>query len=257
MNANKIQSSLSKGYWAAIAAGMVTFAGASANAELLLGVTSGSSPGGSDNDIVTFDSAAPGIILSEFNISGLASGETIRGIDMWNGIVYGMGSQGHLYSLNYTTGAATPIGASFGIAPNGAAFGVENSPAGFHVVSELDQNLLVNRATGVATAGTAVNPGGGAAVFLDGLAWRASTSTMFGIDSLGNTVGTWNPVTGTYTTLGGGGAIGFDVARINGFDISDGTGIAYLVSGASSSDTQANLYQVNLTSGMASLSGLV
>src|SRR5438093_998313 len=87
-----------KGCVAALTLGMA-FLGTSAQAEKLLGVTSGSSPGGADNDLVSFSSTAPGVILSEFNISGLATGETIRGIDSWNGTVYGIGSQGHLYSF--------------------------------------------------------------------------------------------------------------------------------------------------------------
>jgi hypothetical protein len=77
---------------------------------------------------------------------------------------------------------------------------------------------------------------------------------MYGIDSSANTFGTYNAATGIYSTVG---PLGFDVARNNGFDISDATGIAYLASGATSSDVQANLYRVNLATGMATLIGLV
>jgi hypothetical protein len=77
---------------------------------------------------------------------------------------------------------------------------------------------------------------------------------MFGIDSSANSFGTFNPATGAYSTIG---LLGFDVARNNGFDISDSSGVAYLASGASSSDVQANLYTINLTTGLASLVGLI
>jgi hypothetical protein len=77
---------------------------------------------------------------------------------------------------------------------------------------------------------------------------------MFGIDSSANSLGTFNPGTGTYSTIG---LLSFDVARNNGFDISGASGTAYLASGASSSDVQANLYSVNLATGMASLIGLI
>jgi len=252
MKTEKIQGVVKSCVVAIVAAGVVAFSVTSAQAEKLIGVTSGSSPGGSDNDLVIFSSTQPGLILSEFNISGLFSGETIRGIDSWNGTVYGIGSQGHLYSfLNYeTSGAATFVG-TLGVALNGAAYGAENSPAGFHVTTELGQNLVVSRATGAVTQN---GPAIAAPFAVDALAWRTATSTMFAIDSLANTVGTFNAGTGTYSALGG---IGFDVARINGFDISDATGIAYLVSGATSSDTQANLYQVNLATGIATLVGAV
>jgi len=237
-----------KGCLAAITVGVATFAGAPAQAELLVGL-SFPSQGSGGNDVVSFSSTAPGTILSDHPITGLSGGEELRGIDQWNGTIYALGSGGNLYTLDYNTGAASLV-AHFGVL-NGASYGVENSTAGFHVVSELGYNVVVNRGTGVATANPAINPAG---TFLTGLAWRAGTSTMFGIDSSANSFGTFNPGTGLYSTVG---LLGFDVARNNGFDISGGTGIAYLVSGASSSDVQANLYQVNLATGLATLVGLV
>jgi len=76
---------------------------------------------------------------------------------------------------------------------------------------------------------------------------------MFAIDSSANTFGILNAATGTFTTIG---PLGFDVARNNGLDTApDGT--MYLVSGASSSDVQANLYTVNPVTGFATLVGQV
>jgi hypothetical protein len=190
------------------------------------------------------------MIQFDHPINGMAGGESIRGIDFWNGTLYALGSGGNLYNLNYNTGQATLIG-GLGVVLNGASYGVENDTTGFRIVSELGQNLTVNRATGAATAGPAVSPSG---TFLSALAFRRSTGTMYGIDSSANTFGTYNPTTGAYSTTG---ALGFDVARNNGFDISDTSGVAYLASGATSSDVQANLYTVNLATGMASLVGLI
>lgn len=230
--------------------GLFTLASISARAELLVGI-SFPSQGGGDNDVVGFDSSNPGAILFDHPIIGLASSESVRGIDFWNGSVYALGSAGNLYNLNYNTGQATLVGSGLGVVLNGASYGVENDTSGFHIVSELGQNLTANRTTGAATVGPAVNPAG---TFLSALAYRASTGTMFGIDSSANTFGTFNPTTGTYSTIG---VLGFDVARNNGFDISGGSGVAYLASGATSSDVQANLYTVNLATGMASLVGLI
>jgi len=239
-----------KNFVVAATVGLFTLASVSSNAELLVGI-SFPSQGGGDNDVVGFDSSNPGTILFDHPIIGLTASESIRGIDFWNGSVYALGSAGNLYTLNYNTGQATLVG-GLGVVLNGASYGVENDPGGFRVVSELGQNLTANRATGTATVGPAINPSG---TFLSALAYRNSTGTMYGIDSSANTLGTFNPATGTFSTIGAG--LGFDVARNNGFDISSGSGVAYLSSGASSSDVQANLYSVNLATGMASLIGLI
>jgi hypothetical protein len=226
------------------------FAVMSAKAEQAIGI-SFPSQGGGDNDVIGFDTSNPGIIQFDHPIIGLAASESIRGIDFWNGTVYALGSAGNLYTLDYNTGQATRVGSGLGVVLNGASYGVENDGGGFRIVSELGQNLTVNRATGSAAVGPTVNPSG---TFVSALAFRASSGTMFGIDSSANTLGVFNPTTGAFTTSG---PLGFDVARNNGFDISGASGIAYLASGATSSDVQANLYTVNLATGMASLVGLI
>src|SRR6476620_11783317 len=170
-----------KNFVIACTVGLFALASVSAKAELLIGI-SFPSQGGGDNDVVGFDSSNPGTILFDHPIVGLSASESIRGIDFWNGTVYGLGSAGNLYNLNYNTGQATLVG-SLGVVLNGASYGVENDPAGFHIVSELGQNLTASRATGAAAAGPNVNPGG---TFLSGLAFRSSTGTMFGIDSSAN-----------------------------------------------------------------------
>jgi hypothetical protein len=233
---------------AALTVGVMALA-TSSNAEKLVGL-SFPSQGAGDNDILTFDSAAPGVIQQSHPISGLGASETLRGIDFWNGTIFGLGSSGNLYRVDNNTGVASLIG-SLGLVLNGASFGFENSSNGVHIVSELGQNILASRATGAGVANPAVNPVG---TFLSALAFQRSSGTMFGIDSQANSFGTFNAGTGLYSTVG---LVGFDVARNNGFDISEATGIAYLVSGASSSDLQANLYRVNLATGLATLVGLV
>jgi hypothetical protein len=247
MSANTSARSF-KNFVVATTVGLFAVASLSARADLAIGI-SFPSQGGGDNDVVGFDTSNPGAILFDHPIIGLTASESIRGIDFWNGSVYALGSAGNLYTLNYNTGQASLVG-SLGVVLNGASYGVENDPAGFRIVSELGQNLTANRSTGAATVGPAINPGG---TFLSALAYRSSTGTMFGIDSSANTLGTFNPATGTYSTIG---LLGFDVARNNGFDIT-GSGIAYLASGATSSDVQANLYTVNLTTGLATLVGLI
>jgi len=242
-------SRFAKNILVAGAVGLVTIATMSAKADLAVGI-SFPSQGGGDNDVIGFDTSNPGTILFDHPIIGLSASESIRGIDFWNGTVYALGSAGNLYNLNYNTGQATLIGSGLGVVLNGASYGVENDPNGLHIVSELGQNLTGNRTTGAGSVGPAVNPAG---TFLSALAYRATTGTMFGIDSSANSLGLFNPATGAYSTIG---LLGFDVARNNGFDI-NGSGVAYLASGASSSDVQANLYAVNLATGLASLVGQI
>jgi len=64
-----------------------------AEAESLIGLTSTS-------NLVTFDSATPGTILTSMAISGLQAGETLLGIDRRpaNGILYGLGSTSRIYT---------------------------------------------------------------------------------------------------------------------------------------------------------------
>src|SRR5882724_9491095 len=133
----------------AIAIGVFAIASLSARAEQLIGI-SFPSQGGGDNDIVGFDSSNPGVIQFDHPIIGLAASESIRGIDFWNGTVYALGSAGNLYTLDYNTGQATRVGAGLGVVLNGASYGVENDSTGFHIVSELGQNLTANRTTGAA-----------------------------------------------------------------------------------------------------------
>ena len=73
-------------------------------AETLVALTSG-------NRLLFFDSATPGTIASTIGISGLQGGENVLGIDFRpaNGQLYGLGSAGHIYTINTTTGAATLV----------------------------------------------------------------------------------------------------------------------------------------------------
>ena len=226
--------------------GLMLFAAPRAKAAVLYAVEN------QTGNLVQFDSSNPGTILSSHAIIGVQGGEQIRGIDFGaNGVLYGLGSSSRLYTINPNTGQATGVGGQFSTLLNGSAFGMDVGGGAVRVVSDLSQSLSIDPGTGVATVLPPVNPAG---TFLTALAFRSSTSTWFALDSSANTLGVFNPVTSAYSTIG---LIGFDVARFNGFDISSSTGIAWLVSGASSSDVQGNLYRINLATGLATLVGLV
>ncbi len=253
MKTGRIQRSLG-GTFAATLVGIITFACVPAKAahEMIYAVDQ-------FNNLFNFWSDAPGTIVNQYSINGVLNAEEIRGIDYYNGTLYGMGSFGELYTINPNNGVATMVGTGFGVTPNGATFGADNGPAGFQVVSGNGQNLLVSRSIGVATVLPALSyaagdPYAGQSPRVDALAYDYASGNWYAGDTLKNTLATFNPATGVLNTIG---AMGIDSARINGLDISPGTGFMYMGTPAASSDPQANLYLINPVTGFATLVGLI
>jgi hypothetical protein len=246
-----------RGTFAAAVVGLSTFIAVPANAahEMIYAIDTG-------DNLISFWSDAPANILSSFNITGIQFGEEIRGLDYWNGTLYGLGSSSRLYTIDRNTGAATQVGSGqFSPLLNGQTFGVDNGPAGFQVVSGLGggQSTLVYRTTGAATAEPNVQYAAGYPFFgvsprVDALAYDDATGTWYASDTLQNTLATFNPATGTLHTIS---PLGIDASRFNGLDISPFTDIMYMGTPAASSDPQANLYSINMTTGMASLIGQI
>jgi hypothetical protein len=250
-----------KGILAATLIGLVTFTSVPAKAvphEMIYAVDTG-------DNLINFFSDAPGNVLNSFNITGVQFGEEIRGIDYWNGTIYGLGSASRLYTINPNTGAATQVGAGqFNPLLNGQTFGVDNGPAGFQVVSGLGggQNLLVDRVTGAVVGGVAGpslhyvagDPFFGVSPRVDALAYDGATGNWYAGDTLQNTLAHFDPVTGALSTIN---FMGIDPSRFNGMDISPATDIMYLGTPAASSDPQANLYIISQGTGFASLVGQI
>ena len=88
------------------AAVLGAFLVAPAGAETLIGLTT-------TNQLVTFDSASPGMAGPLMTITGLAPDERILGIDHrpTTGLLYGIGSASNLYTLDAATGSATLVAA--------------------------------------------------------------------------------------------------------------------------------------------------
>src|SRR5580698_11551862 len=107
------------------------------------------------NLLVEFSSATPGTLKSAISITGLATGEQIRAIDWIGTTLYGLGSENHLYTIDTTTGAVTPVGSAFSPVLNGVNFGLAGSSSAgpLYVASDLGQNLGLNPTTSTATAG--------------------------------------------------------------------------------------------------------
>jgi hypothetical protein len=221
----------------------------------------------STNNLLWFDSAAPGTILGTIAISGLQAGESLVGIDVRpaNGQLYGVGSTSRLYSIDFTSGAATQVGAGpFAAVLGGVNFGVDFNPVAdrVRVVSDADQNLRLNPNDGTlsATDGTlayagsdlnaAANPNIVGAAYTNSFAGAAAT-TLYGIDSNLNILTIQNPPnSGTLNTVG---PLGFDTSGLVGFDIATaGTAFASLsVSGL------AGLFAIDLVTGAATPIGSI
>lgn len=125
----------------------------------------------SDKRLVYFDRAS-GDIRSAKNVSGLAAGESILGIDFRpsDAALYALASSGKLYVVDVATAVATvksTLSADTAdttspfSALDGDTFGVNFNPVAdrLRVVSSAGQNLRINVDTGATTTDGALNPG--------------------------------------------------------------------------------------------------
>jgi hypothetical protein len=234
------------------AAALAAIAG-QARAEVIYGTTL-------QNFLISWDSANPAQIQTGVAIQGLMPNETIVGLDARpaNEAVYGVGSFGHLYQLNVTTGMATAVGSgTFMPALNGSQFGTDWNPVTdqLRIMSNARQNLVVSP-TGVVTAQTNVAPqasdeGANSAPNIVHLAYNnnvpgASTTTLYGIDTGRDRLVTFpNPSNGQFSTVG---ALNFDATELGGFDISGVTGTAYATF-TNANQSRSTFGSLNLTTG--------
>lgn len=233
-----------------------------ASAETVFGLTGTSR-------IVTFDSATPGTILTNSNITGLANGVSLRGIDFRpaDGQLYALGTNGNLYRLTAqgNTYQATSLGA-LTTAPDGSSYGFDFNPTvdRLRVTSDTNQNLRVDPNTSPPNTivDTALTLNGSSNIDLVGAAYTNSvagavTTSLYGLDAFTDAlVRSTNANAGTYTntntqgnvfgTLG----VTFGTSDNVGFDISGGTGAAFF-------NLNDGFFSVNLMTGAATRIGSI
>ena len=210
-----------------------------------------------DNTIITFDPTTPGSISIPVPVTGLGKGENLVGIDVRpaTGQLYGLltsGTDARLVTIDPATGATTQVGAAFIL--NGTGFGFDFNPLVdlIRLVSDAEENLVLNPTTGAVTVQTALNPAGDVV----GAAYSnnfpgSSTTTLYTIDSGTDSLQTQTPpASGTQTVVG---ALGVDTSSVVGFDIS-ACDVAYA---ALNQGGDTGFYTVNLTSGAATLVGTI
>ncbi len=231
-----------------------------------------------NNNLLTFNSTAPNVILSNVPITGLQPGELLVGIDFRpaNGQLYALGNSNRLYTVNTTTGAATAVAAPFSPGLTGIDFGSDFNPMvdRLRVVSDADQNFRLNPNTGaVAGSDTALayasgdpnfgsNPNVVGSAYTNSFAGASSltTTTLYGIDSNLDTLvrqggvdgAAPSPNSGQLTTIG---PLGVNPTGLVGFDIQGSNNKAFAALNAPAESSK--LYTLNLATGAATLLGAI
>jgi hypothetical protein len=194
------------------------------------------------------------------NITGLVSGDTIEAVDVRpaTGVLYGMSQNGRLYSINFSTGAATQVGSQLTF--TGSVADIDFNPTADRIrfVTSTEESYRINPTTGalVATdtnlAYAAGDVNNGTAMNMMGAAYTNNTSTstvttLMGLEAavdtlcrIGSVDGSPDlPNTGKVNTVA---ATSINLSGDIGFDISGDTGIGFALS-------NDNLYTVNLNNG--------
>lgn len=241
----------------ALCAGTVSTA--SAQPTTVFGVTE-------DQTLVSFDASTPGTIASGVAISGLAANETIQGIDFRpaTGQLYALGSFSNLYTIDIVSGMAAQVGSSsFLPGLNGSSFGFDFNPTidRIRVVSDADQNLVLNPNDGTSTAVTSlfyatgdpnegINPNVVASAYTNSFA-GATVTQLFGIDTGLDVLVRQANSAGTLETVG---SLGVDLNDLAGFDI-DGRSNAAYAAVFDADLFRTTFWTIDLTTGFATQIG--
>lgn len=216
--------------------------------------------------LVTWDTSSPGTIQGGIAISGLMNNEQIRGIDFRpaTGELYALGSFSNLYTVNVSTGQATNVGGGqFSPGMNGSTFGFDFNPTidRIRVVSDADQNLVLNPNTGSSTQVTSLfyGPGDmneGMDPNVVGSAYTnsfpgATTSQLYGIDTGLDVLVRQANSAGTLETVG---SLGVDLTDVAGFDIDGSNNIAYATV-QDATLARSTFWTIDLNTGEASFVG--
>ncbi|MGQ0467926.1 MAG: DUF4394 domain-containing protein [Sporichthyaceae bacterium] len=226
-----------------------------------------------DGELLCLRTALPGAARSVGKVRGLDSGTSLIGIDYRpsNGKLYGVGTNGAIYTVNTATARATkvvkglkdPEGTKVSL--KGSTFGIDFNPAVdlLRVIGSGGQNLRINVTNGVtnvdgtltypmtpmapATTGTGIT--GAAYTNNDGN--PATGTTLFDIDTKRDQVVIQSPANAG--SLAATGALGRNVSAGSGFDIysflRDGKAVQVEAYAALANGGRSALYEVDLLDG--------
>ncbi|SHI56422.1 protein of unknown function [Hymenobacter daecheongensis DSM 21074] len=231
-------------------------------------------------NLLTFDTAQPGLIRTATGLTGVDAAQTLVGLDVrpLNNALYALGynaaaaagvANAQIYSINANTGVASAAGPAVRLELGTGSIGFDFNPTvdRIRVVGANRNNYRLNPANGALaftdgqvayTSGTNV-PTIGAVAYTNSFTGANTTTgtTLYNYDevlNLLNTQATANPPQdGQLTTVGASGITANTAAPNVDLDIySTGVGVntAYLVATTGTSNN-SNLYTVNLTTGAA------
>lgn len=221
------------------------------------------------DQLVKFDSSSPMMLSQQTFIQGLGSNESLLGIDYRpaNGMIYGVGSFGKIYTINPSTGMATFVANLFNsttsapIMLNGSEFGVDFNPVAdrLRLTSDAGMNLRINVASGATIVDGALNQSSGMP-YIVGSAYTNSDNdattgtTLYNIDSSSNMLTVQNPPNnGTQVGVG---PLGVDITALAGFDIVRNGANNFAFAALQPSGTVGSMFaSVNLTTGAAMMLG--
>jgi hypothetical protein len=226
--------------------------------------------------LISFDTGAPGTILSSAPITGLPSDTigSVRDIDLRpaTGGLFGIAAADtnpdpfissyvyRFYSIDTATATATQIGGN--IAGDNLGIGFDFDPvtdvARLVDESSSQRNLRINPTTGAVTPDTALHPAGNVVgIAYDRNVAGTPATTLYGIDygtnqdtlvRIGGVDGNPSPTGGQVTIVG---SLGLDTAsNATHFDISP-SGTAYAVLRPSGVGSHSHLYTLDLNTGTA------
>ncbi|MGY2132163.1 DUF4394 domain-containing protein [Hymenobacter sp. HD11105] len=249
---------------------------------------------GTATNLLSFDSARPSVIRSITGITGLTAGQTLVGIDARpnTGQLFGLGydaslaaANARLYIINTTTGVATPVGTeattlALGTATDRVGFDFNPVADRIRVVSTNRANYRLNPIDGTIvdndpntpgiqrdgdvnfgpnTGNTGVQPSIVAAAYTNPFLGSTAT-TLYVFDNSFNQIFSQDPPNAGVLDAAGP-PTGFIVNRAAGvgFDVhaENATSNFVLLAAALGTSTNANLYDVNLGSGGATLIGAI
>lgn len=222
--------------------------------------------------LISFNRSLPATLAGAISVKGLASGETLLGIDVRpaDGSLYGVSSAGRVYTLDPSTGVATlkstlsadaaDVTAPYASLASGATYSINFNPTvdRLRVVGSNGQNLRVNVDTGATTTDGTLSLSGAVprvtAVAYTNSIDGANATQLFDLNAGDGSLYVQNPpndgVLATPITLG------VTPTAIGGFDIDAATNVGYAaltVGGA------VQLYSINLnaTAAAATLVGTI
>lgn len=233
----------------------------------------------SDQELVAFRACKPGRLRMIGPVSGLGGSDSaLVGIDfrVQDGLLYGVGNGGGVYTIDTTTAQASFV-SQIGPALEGASFGVDFNPVAdrLRIVSDAGQNLRHNVA--LATGGTTEDldltytappatpvtaTGIGAAAYTNNdltvMGAANTATTLFDLDASSNQLVIQSPPNNGILVATG--LLGVDPGTAAGFDIYStldlggmtvrNTGLAALVVGGTT-----GLYGIDVLTGKAQLFG--